>query len=82
MTAGIKGLVLANNTTYAPEKCVNYVTCHDNYTLYDRIKAAGIKDEDTIKKMAMLSNSVVFTSQGVTFYACRRGILENKGWRF
>ncbi len=79
MTAGIKGLVLANNTTYAPEKCVNYVTCHDNYTLYDRIKAAGIKDEDTIKKMAMLSNSVVFTSQGVTFMLAGEEFLRTKG---
>ncbi len=79
ITAGIKGLVLANNKTYAPEKCVNYVTCHDNYTLYDRIKAAGIKDEETIAKMAMLSNSVVFTSQGVTFMLAGEEFLRTKG---
>lgn len=79
ITAGIKGQVLANNTTYAPEKCVNYVTCHDNYTLYDRIKAAGVKDEEAIKKMAMLSNSVVFTSQGITFMLAGEEFLRTKG---
>ncbi len=79
ITAGIKGQVLANNSTYAPDKCVNYVTCHDNYTLYDRIKAAGIKDEDTIKKMAMLSNSIVFTSQGITFMLAGEEFLRTKG---
>ncbi|MDE7263387.1 MAG: type I pullulanase [Anaeroplasmataceae bacterium] len=77
--SGIRGLVLSGNTKWEPEKCVNYVTCHDNYTLYDRIKAAGIKDEDMILKMAMLSNSVVFTSQGITFMLAGEEFLRTKG---
>ena len=77
--SGIKGLVLSTNQTLEPEKCINYVTCHDNYTLYDRIKAAGITDEDTVKKMAMLANSVVFTSQGVTFMLAGEEFLRSKG---
>ncbi|MCH5172442.1 MAG: type I pullulanase [Erysipelotrichales bacterium] len=77
--AGIIGLVLSSNSTIEPEKAVNYVTCHDNYTLYDRIKAAGIKDEDTIKKMAMLANSVVFTTQGTTFMLAGEEFLRTKG---
>ncbi len=77
--SGLKGLVLSSNKTLEPEKCVNYVTCHDNYTLYDRIKAAGIKDEETIKKMAMLSNSVVFTSQGISFMLAGEEFLRTKG---
>ncbi|MDE6241154.1 MAG: type I pullulanase [Anaeroplasmataceae bacterium] len=76
--SGIRGLVLSGNATLEPEKCVNYVTCHDNYTLYDRIKAAGIKDEETIRKMAMLSNSVVFTSQGITFMLAGEEFLRTK----
>ncbi|MCH5180655.1 MAG: type I pullulanase [Erysipelotrichales bacterium] len=77
--AGIIGLVLSTNSTVEPEKAVNYVTCHDNYTLYDRIKAAGIKDEETIKKMAMLANSVVFTTQGITFMLAGEEFLRTKG---
>ncbi|MDE7384890.1 MAG: type I pullulanase [Anaeroplasmataceae bacterium] len=76
--SGLRGLILASNSKLEPEKCVNYVTCHDNYTLYDRIKAAGIKDEDTIKKMAMLSNSIVFTSQGITFMLAGEEFLRTK----
>lgn len=76
--AGIKGLVLADNSIIEPEKCVNYVTCHDNYTLYDRIKAAGITDETTIKQMAMLSNSVVFTTQGISFMLAGEEFLRTK----
>lgn len=77
--SGITGLVLTGNAKLEAEKCINYVTCHDNYTLYDRIKAAGINDEATIKKMAMLANSVVFTSQGVSFMLAGEEFLRTKG---
>lgn len=67
-----------NSKITDPNKTVNYVTCHDNYTLYDRIKAAGIKDEDTVKKMAVLANSVVFTSNGTTFMLAGEEFLRTK----
>ena len=74
---GISGRVL---TTYSndPSQCVNYVTCHDNYTLYDRIKATGTTHEGTIKDMAMLANSVVFTSQGISFMLAGEELLRTK----
>ncbi len=62
-----------------PNKAVSYVTCHDNYTLYDRAKAAGVEDDVTIKKMAMLSNSIVFTSQGLSFMLAGEEFLRTKG---
>lgn len=77
--SGLVGKVISTNKVYEPDKCVNYVTCHDNYTLYDRIKAAGITDEATIKKMALLANSMVFTSQGVTFMLAGEEMLRTKG---
>ena len=67
------------NATNTPEQCVNYVTCHDNYTLWDRIGAAGITDEALKKKMAVLANSVVFTSQGITFMLAGEEFLRTKG---
>lgn len=75
---GLTGLVISGNQKLEAEKCINYVTCHDNYTLYDRIKAAGITDEATIKNMAMLANSVVFTSQGVSFMLAGEEFLRTK----
>ena len=61
------------------DKTVNYVTCHDNYCLYDRYKAAGITDEEVIRKNAVLANAVVFTSQGTTFMLGGDEILRTKG---
>ena len=74
---GIAGKI--NNTETDPNKTVNYVTCHDNYTLYDRILKSGIEDEAIAKKMAMLANSVVFTSQGITFMLAGEEFLRTKG---
>ena len=76
---GINGITY--NIAYSIEdanKTTNYVTCHDNYTLYDRIKAAGITGEDTIRKMAMLANSVVFTSSGTSFMLAGEEFLRTK----
>lgn len=74
---GFKGITLPKVTD--PTKSVNYVTCHDNYTLYDRLYAAGEKNPATIKKQAMLANSCVFTSQGITFMLAGEEILRTKG---
>lgn len=76
--SGLKGFTAATASISDPDKTVNYVTCHDNYTLYDRIKAAGIADETTVEKMAVLANSVVFTSQGTTFMLAGEEFLRTK----
>lgn len=73
---GLQGIT--NTALKDPDKTVNYVTCHDNYTLYDRIIAAGIKDDDTVRKMAMLANSVVLTSNGTTFMLAGEEFLRTK----
>ena len=76
---GLKGFTSTNsvliNDMY---KTVNYVTCHDNYTLKDRIRAAGISDTTSIQQMAMLANSVVFTSNGVNFMLAGEEFLRSK----
>ena len=76
--AAFKGYTKSAYPINDPDKTVNYVTCHDNYTLYDRIKAAGIKDETTIKQMAMLANSVVLTSNGTSFMLAGEEFLRTK----
>ena len=75
---GIAGKTKGSNTDAS--KSIQYVTCHDNFTLYDRVVATGQKlDEATIKKMAILSNSVVLTSQGVSFFLAGEEFLRTKG---
>ena len=77
--SGISAKINPINTKHEVEKCVNYVTCHDNYTLYDRIVASGTKDEETILNMARLAQSVVLTSQGVKFILAGEEFLRTKG---
>lgn len=77
--SGLQGITHGSVKITNPNRTVNYVTCHDNYTLYDRIKAAGITDEDTAKKMALLSNAVVMTSNGTSFMLAGDEFLRTKG---
>lgn len=80
IVAGLKGITLSNEVSINdPNKTVNYVTCHDNYTLYDRIYLGlGIRFNSTIKPMAMLANSIVFTSNGTTFMLAGEEFLRTK----
>ncbi len=51
-----------------PGQCINYVTCHDNFTLWDKLKLAVPKATDIEKrKMVKLAGALVLTSQGVPF---------------
>lgn len=80
--SGVKGITEAARSIADPDKSVSYVTCHDNYTLYDRIIASGAKtaaDDADIAKMNVLANSVVFTSQGTTFMLAGEEFLRTKG---
>ena len=77
---GIKGFTVGDNgSIYDPNKTINYVTCHDNYTLFDRFKAAGVNDDNIIKKMAMLSNAMILTSNGTCFILAGEEFLRTKG---
>jgi len=51
-----------------PDQCINYVTCHDNLTLYDKLKLSLPKASDErMRKMVKLAGALVLTSQGVPF---------------
>lgn len=51
-----------------PTQCLAYVSCHDNHTLYDKLKLAHPNaPEEDIVKMHILANTVVLTSQAVPF---------------
>ena len=63
-------LINNSDTSWAaePSQCVCYVSCHDNHTLYDKLKIANPSaTEAEIEKMHILSNAIVLTSQGIPF---------------
>lgn len=51
-----------------PWQCVNYASCHDNYTLFDKL-TLSCKDasEEEISRMIMMAGALVLTSQGIPF---------------
>lgn len=55
--------------TDTPEKVINYVSCHDNLTLWDKLKISR-PDCDAGERLAMnrLAAAMVFTAQGVPFF--------------
>lgn len=77
---GLKGQTyVSGNNILDPNKTTNYVTCHDNYTLYDRFRYGnGITDEDTLTKMAFLAESVALLSQGTSFFQGGEEFLRSK----
>jgi pullulanase len=51
-----------------PNESINYVSCHDNYTLWDKIDLSCNNESFEIKKkMLKLSAAIILTSQGVPF---------------
>lgn len=51
-----------------PCQCINYASCHDNYTLYDKLKLSSPNaTEEEIKKMICLTAAIIITSQGIPF---------------
>lgn len=81
ITEGIKGNTASALAINDPDKTVNYVSCHDNYTLYDRAIATGLyteEDDAKLAKMNVLANSVVFTSQGTSFMLAGEEFLRTK----
>ncbi len=51
-----------------PGQCINYASCHDNYTLWDKLKFSCPKASDEeMRKMVKLAGALVLTSQGIPF---------------
>lgn len=73
--------VLYSNSPWAaePVQCINYVSSHDNLTLWDKLKLAGPweKREDLIK-MNLLAAAIVMTSQGIPFFQAGEEFLRSK----
>jgi pullulanase len=51
-----------------PTQCINYVSCHDNYTLYDKFRFSVPKaGTEEMKRMVKLAGAIILTSQGIPF---------------
>jgi pullulanase len=62
-----------------PYQTINYVSCHDDNTLWDRLKISNPDaSEADLIKMDKLSNAIVLTSQGVAFLHAGAEMLRTK----
>ncbi len=69
----------ADNWCKSPAQTINYTSCHDNNTLYDRLKiSCPDADEEEIIKMNKLAASVYILSEGVPFMQAGEEMLRSK----
>ena len=62
-----------------PSQAISYVSCHDDNTLFDRLKLGNPQaTEDELIKMDKLSQTIVLTSQGVPFIHSGAEMLRTK----
>jgi pullulanase len=63
-----------------PGQCINYVSCHDNYTLFDKLQySCPEASKNTLERMARLALGIILTSQGVPFLLAGEEMLRSKG---
>ncbi|THH34969.1 type I pullulanase [Neolewinella litorea] len=71
-----------SDSPWAPEptQCVNYVSCHDNHTLWDRLEISNPRDPAWLReRMQRLALATVLTSQGIPFLHAGTEFLRSKG---
>lgn len=56
------------NWSGQPGQSINYISCHDNLTFWDKLAISNADDSEADRvKMNKLGSAVLFTSQGVPF---------------
>lgn len=75
---GIEGVFGSSAKTIEPEQVINYVSCHDNYTLYDQI--IGKVGSRSLNNVYSQAEMVVFTAQGVPFMQEGEDFMRTKAY--
>lgn len=82
---GIVGAVAHPSTqevgrwTLSPRRCVNYVSCHDGYTLWDGIRLSTPGEtEERQKRRNRFAASLTLTGQGIPFFQAGEEFLRSK----
>lgn len=66
----VYGYVEQSKSPWATEpwQCINYASCHDNYTLFDKLALSCPEvSEDEHIRMVLLAGALILTSQGIPF---------------
>ncbi|HNX15931.1 MAG TPA: type I pullulanase [Bacilli bacterium] len=76
---GIEGVFSSSLKTIEPEQVLNYVSCHDNYTLYDQL-IQKVSNSRNFPDVYSQSEMVVFTAQGVPFMQEGEDFMRTKAY--
>ncbi len=79
IVAAIKGLFSTSATGVSPQQVLNYVSCHDNYTLYDQLIQTNRNNRD-FDHMYSQAEAVVFAAQGIAFMQEGEDFLRTKAY--
>jgi pullulanase len=64
----------------APSQTVNYVSAHDNLSLWDKLAATNpAAGDEELKRMNKLAAAIVLTSQGIPFFQAGEEMARTKG---
>lgn len=70
---------LPGNWCETPTQTINYSSCHDNHTLYDRLKVSRPDaNEEDIVRMNNLAAAITITSEGIPFIHAGEELLRSK----
>ena len=63
----------------APSQSINYISCHDNLTFWDKLAISNADDSGEMRvKMNRLGSAILLTSQGVPFFQAGEEMLRSK----
>ncbi|MCM1368382.1 MAG: type I pullulanase [Roseburia sp.] len=67
-----------NDFAANPTQNINYVACHDNSLLWDKLNASVDASRETLKAINRLAAVSVLTSQGIAFFPAGEEMLRSK----
>jgi pullulanase len=76
----LKAAMLVSDWFASPAQSINYMTCHDNLVLWDKLVASMPSADDALRIETMkLGYLALFTSQGVAFFHGGEEFARSKG---
>ena len=69
----------STNWSGQPGQSINYISCHDNLTFWDKLAISNADDSEADRvKMNKLGSAIILTSQGVPFMQAGEEMLRSK----
>ncbi len=65
----LKQAIICPKWAKEPKQSINYLSCHDNYTLWDRFIVSNSQESEQMRlRMNRLAAAILFSSQGIPFF--------------